>query len=649
MGGGVMPSISPRPEDILVEIRDKNLVRQGAIPAADLDLKFQPVFNGVGSWSLTLPAEHPKVPLLRQPGNGIIVTNHITGQVEMSGSISKPSKKSTASDTKGMVTVAGLDDNRLLWDAQAYPQPSNADVKTQNVTNDVRTASAEGLIRAYAAFNICNGALAGVSWAPAGRLAGLRNYLRVEPVNKNLGLVLTKRPRFQNLGDLLREIAVEGGGLGFRVVQIGSVLELQVYQPSDLRGEVRLDVANGTLQEQVVETSPPEVTRVIVAGQGEGLARQFVQVGSAEATAAEAMWGFVIEEFKDQRNTGVMDELLSSGKGIIEERGFTKVAIKAVPANDQTMVFMQDFFLGDRINVVIDGKETASNITEAVVVVNRSGLQTAVAIGDIMDFDRDSALRSAVADNTRRIEAIEANVETSPDIPAKVNAHEAILTGRLGPNTMPVAGDANLAVEAGTYWLGNGSGNSPDSVSNYALEVVALSNGSIYQEARRFGAGIYAFDHYTRSRNSGVWSAWKALGLATKTFSPTIKAGLTLGNGTLTGSYSLSDGFVSITITLIFGSTTAMTGDLQFDLPPFTLAGGGTRTAGSSRQIDTSAGRGYPGIVLVNANTVFARTQVVPGAASGALFVFEGFTAASNPFPWASGDSIVLNFDYPTN
>lgn len=400
-------STTVRPQDLLVEYRDRNLVRQGSIPLEDLNLKFQPVFNGVGSWSVTIPAEHRAVSYLRAPGAGIIITNLLTGETLMSGSTSKPSKKATSADPKGMVTIAGLSDDRLLWDALAFPQPSNADPATQTSANDVRTATASTLMRLYVNANIGPG-------SPVGRRgSSLRNALTLGP-DALLGAVTTRRPRFDVLGDLLKGIALEVG-LGFRIVQVGSVLQFQVYQPTNRSDSIRLDVHNGTLQETTVETAPPEVTRVVVAGQGQGAERQIFQFDTADSLQGEDDWGFIIEEFKDQRNTNDTNELESSAMERLNEAGFTKVAVKATPSNEDTMIFMTDFFLGDQVAVVIDGQEqTNSIITEAAIVVDNTGLRTGVAIGDVYDFDSASALRQSVEDTQRRLDNLERNVEIGP-------------------------------------------------------------------------------------------------------------------------------------------------------------------------------------------------------------------------------------------
>ncbi len=444
-----MPSTPLRPEDLLVEFRDKTLTRQGSIPLDDLQLKMQPVVNGVGSWSVTLPAEHRAVPYLRAPGSGILVTNVRTKETILSGPTSKPSKRATSADPVGMATISGLTDDRLLWDALAFPDPSIADplLSSQSQANDIRTATGENLMRQYVAYNICNGAIAlptPVGWAPAGRLGGFRNYLRLG-TNTNLGTMTTRRPRFDILGDLLVGIAAEQG-LAFRLVQVGSFLEFQVYQPSDRTAEIRLDVNNGTLQEQNVEFAPPEVTRMVVAGQGEGTERQFISMTSADATTAEAAWGLIIEEWKDQRQTGVVSELEAAALERLNEAGFTKVAVKATPANETTMIFMEDFFLGDKVSVVIDGQEQPnSHITEAAIVVNSEGIKTAVAIGDIMDFDSDSALRQTVSDTQRRVDSLERNAEATP-YPGNASTTEQGIV-RLATNAEALAGSsASIAV-----------------------------------------------------------------------------------------------------------------------------------------------------------------------------------------------------------
>lgn len=497
-----------RPQDLLVEYRDRNLVRQGSIPIEDLQLKIQPVFNGVGSWSVTLPAEHRAVPYLRAPGAGIIVTNLLTGETLLSGSTSKPSKKATSADPKGMATIAGLSDDRLLWDALAFPQPSNANPATQTAANDVRTAKASTLMRLYVNANIGPG-------SPVGRRgSSLRNKLTLGP-DALLGAVTTRRPRFDVLGDLLNGIALETG-LGFRVVQVGSNLQFQVYQPTNRAASIRLDVHNGTLQEQTVETAPPEVTRVVVAGQGQGTERQIFQFDTTDSLQGEDDWGFIIEEFKDQRNTSDTAELESSAMERLNEAGFTKIAVKATPSNEDTMIFMTDFFLGDQVAVVIDGQEQPNSIiTEAAIVVDNTGLHTAVAIGDVYDFDSSSALRQTVEDTQKRLDNLERNVEIGSigwdDVQGKPTTYPPSMHGHvlgdLGISNLGNSVDLNTLAQGLYHQSANAQAatgtNYPAALAG--LLEVYVNGGMSYQRYTLYnGTG-----HYERSRYQTTWYPWR--------------------------------------------------------------------------------------------------------------------------------------------
>jgi len=673
-----------QPEDIIVEVRDRNLRRKGAIPTQDLRLKMQPVHNGVGSWSITLPAEHPRVADLRAPGAGILVTargkdipgtpdtyasgvearrnlvfnpnvsagtfgwrsgltltrssangrwwmnapastytyaqatgvvgrfyaasirvsgppgtsvsiastDNVVGQVcnpgtaiipasgeivlvgtanravsgttllfgmyssatvlvteahleevsaigigpgqyfdgstpsssgigytyswagaanssesiqrvnnvipglapvpvwktMFSGPTSKPTKKATSSDKKGMVTISGLSDDRILWDTVSFPQPSNPDVATQLSSHDVFSGNAETVMRHYADVNL------GPS-APAARKTGsLKEFFRLDPVNSNLGATVNKTTRFDYVGDILREIATLRN-LRFRVLQVGNILQLQITAVADRSKFVRLDIENGTLQEQSVETAPPRVTRVIVAGQGEGTARQILARVNSVSSAAEIEWGLIIEQFKDQRNTNVTAELQQAGDEILASDGFTRVAVKATPSNNMTMIYMEDFDTGDKVSVVIDGQETFSNITEAAIICDSSGLTSAVAIGDIRDFDSSSALRQTVTDTQSRVSRLEREIESES-------------SDRLGVYGMDVSnGDFNGLIQTGFY-RGNTMTNSPNGIGWWYITVQAHDAGSWRVQTAIGYTDVGSTQEWRRQQQNGVWGTW---------------------------------------------------------------------------------------------------------------------------------------------
>src|SRR5690606_38378087 len=67
----------------------------------------------------------------------------------------------------------------------------------------------------------------------------------------------------------------EIAGLGVRVVQQGTSLVLDVYEPADRSAQVRFSVGLGNLASYSYSLTPPEVTDIVVGVGGEGQARVF--------------------------------------------------------------------------------------------------------------------------------------------------------------------------------------------------------------------------------------------------------------------------------------------------------------------------------------------------------------------------------------
>lgn len=337
-----------------------------------------------------------------EAGKGLIPTYRydVTGQVTeplFSGPVITPAFQANSEDPTGSLTIAGVTDTVALADALAWPQPSNPDPTTQTASHDVRTGAAETVMHAYVNANIGPGAP--VARQKAGLVLG---------TDGQRGPSLTKRARFPVLGNLLHECAVISD-LGFRVVQRSSDLVFETFPVSDRTKTIRLDVLNGTLASQAVAVSAPGATRVIVAGQGDLVERQFVARDNAESIQAETDWGRRIERFVDQRQTDVIAELEQAGDELLAEEGFTAVSVKAVPMDDTTMVFGKDWGLGDRVTVVVDGAESTAIVTGYVLRVSSEGVRIGATLGDVTDFDTPARLSKRVEDTARRVSELERN------------------------------------------------------------------------------------------------------------------------------------------------------------------------------------------------------------------------------------------------
>lgn len=385
--------------DLYIGVRDLNLDVQGKINTEDLDLKAKLVHLGYGNWTLTLPREHEMAELLRTPGSGIIVQQKVSGtwETKFSGPTTSPSTKRTPEDPNGLLTVQGTDDNILLWDTLAWGDPTNV-LTAQATSNDVRTGPAETVMKQYVDYNLGPSAL-------SARRGALAQLLTIE-TNGATGPTVSKSPRFQNLGELLAEIALYAD-MGFRIVQVGNGLVFETYSISDRTGIVRFDIESGTLTEETLAISPPGVTRTIVAGQGEGIERTLIQRTTTDSLSAEGDWGRSIEKWVDQRNTDDTDELNQAGDEPLIASGFTGVAVKAVPADAHTMKFGPDWGLGDLVRVVVEGAEEAALITEVAIVANSAGVEIGAAIGDVSSFAVSTNLQSQVSSVSNRVSALE--------------------------------------------------------------------------------------------------------------------------------------------------------------------------------------------------------------------------------------------------
>lgn len=391
-----------RATDLVVEVRDRDLIRRGQIMHNVLDLRATIPTTAPGEWTLTLPAEHPSAGLLREPGAGIIVT-HKDPEVGVlfSGPARKPTVEADTTDPTGILTLVGTTDNVILWNRLAYPSPSlPAGVQAQGY--DVRQGAAESVMHAYVSANM----------GPAAPLSRRIASLSMGP-DLARGGFFTQSVRFDRVGEVLADLYALSGVI-FDVVQVGNGLVFRTNMSRDRRGFIRLDVHNGTLSSHSATASPPSLTRAVVAGQGEGADRTIVERASAESLAAETAWGpwGRVEEFVDQRQTDDPVELAQAGdKRLVESAG--TVAVTAVPSDDQTMRWPYDWERGDTVTVVVEGKEAEAVVASVQVIVNRQGVRVGAGIGEVQAWDPSNGLARRVDSAERRVSNLERNAESA--------------------------------------------------------------------------------------------------------------------------------------------------------------------------------------------------------------------------------------------
>ncbi|MFD7259315.1 siphovirus ReqiPepy6 Gp37-like family protein [Streptomyces sp. NPDC059874] len=387
--------------DLTVEVRNKQLERLGVIRPEELVLELEDAFNNVGTWKVTLAAEHPLADELRLPGSGLIITG--TTDVLMSGPTTANEYAATPEDPGGSIVFSGISDTSILLDYLAYPQPSNVDPTSQTESHDVRTGKAESVMHAYVKAN------AGAD-APVSR----RKPRLTTGADLSRGPTVTKSARFPVLGTLISELALLAD-LGFRIVQRDGDLVFETYAVTDRTAYIRLDVQNNSLSGSRVSIGAPGATRVIVAGQGEMVKRNFREVTTVESLAVESEWGRRIEVFQDQRNTNDDKELDQSGLELLAEQGFTAIGVQAVPAEDSSMEFGKDWGMGDRVSVVVDDHELTSTVTGMVLKADSEGFRLGALLGTTTGFSADAKTNQRVQNTEKRISELERNGSAGGD------------------------------------------------------------------------------------------------------------------------------------------------------------------------------------------------------------------------------------------
>lgn len=386
-----------RIEDFTFEVRDENLTRLGQILPGDL-VGWESVlrFNNVGMWSIELVANLPIAQLLSTPGYGIVVTHKDAGVV-LSGPTISAETTYESGDPVGVIKITGVDDSVILADRLAYPDPASADVENQTKSHDsVSFMTASTAMLWFVERNLAPGV------APASRaITGLS--LATDPI---AGSAISKSARFDVLGELLTEIA-SIDGLGFDIKQVDGTLEFRVFEPTDRSGTIRMDVANQTLSKTSFGYGAPEVTHAIVAGQGEGLNRQFLDVTTTESLNSETLFNRRIETFIDQRNTSDTVELQQAGLEKLSDGGMTQTSVDVIPSSDLTMQYGTDWNLGDRVTVVVANQEVSATVTQVSIRVESNGVFVGATVGEPNGVDFEAIVTKKQAKQQTRVNALE--------------------------------------------------------------------------------------------------------------------------------------------------------------------------------------------------------------------------------------------------
>lgn len=341
-----------------VFVRAPDFSIQSQVEFTKLSVKLR--FNDLSTWAVDLIGG-PSVPQLRQPGWGVRIDRDSVPM--LSGNMRQAQTTSTADGP--VTTISGVDDTTVLVDNLARPQPATATPPYSINAYDTRSGIGSTVMRAYADVNI--GPAAPSNWRVPGLTIG------GDPV---VGSSVTMDARWAPLYDVLHSLALSAGGLGFRVLQVGTGLQFQVWQPVDHSADTVFARELDNMGDYSYTETRPTANYIVCAG-GDELTARVIREGSDAASIAA--WGRVIL-FRDRRDTvdtALMDQTVA------EElvKGAAQTAVTASLLSLPGRSWPGDFGLGDKVTVIIEDVPIVDIVQQVGIDVSSDGEVVTPRIG----------------------------------------------------------------------------------------------------------------------------------------------------------------------------------------------------------------------------------------------------------------------------
>lgn len=313
-----------------------------------VSLKAKRIFNDVGTWTMEISRSTNKLIELTTPMYGLDVHNTHTGTSFITGLID--TRRQEYDPDTDLLTITGWDENKWLDFRLAHPSPTESFPPYVVQAADVRTGVASTIICQYINYNLGPNAIS------------TRKITTLPAIDAATGSTVTGRAQWQPLIDLVQELALVGGDLGFRAYRSGTQVQFETYAPVDRTQEVKFSVSLGNVMGSVIETQSPKATYVFAAGSGDGTARVYQEVTDG---GAYATWGRR-EYFHDAASITTAAELAQAGrKALVDNQETANFGIQVMDSH--TLEYGEAYNLGDRATAIFtDGTGEVQEIIREV-------------------------------------------------------------------------------------------------------------------------------------------------------------------------------------------------------------------------------------------------------------------------------------------
>jgi hypothetical protein len=358
-----------------VYIRDPQL-RRVALLEDYTSLTMTIRFNDVSTWQLTLSARSDWASTLAQDAYGIQV--YRGSQYILSGMWSKQAY--TWDDNTDQITFFGEDENAWFKRRLALPNPTIPDTFGTWTTSleDATSGAASSALAFIVQRNL------GVNAQPHRRVTAVADS------SATLGPTISVSARWQNLLTFCQETATAGvaTGLepGFRIIQDGLDLRLQVYRPTDRTDSIKFSPALRNVGSITYERTAPEATAVYVGGSGDGAARTYIVKTSPELS----VWGRREADLANASSTNVLADLTLEADKVLAEKA-PKQSLSVSPLDIENMRYGVDYFVGDKVSAVLNqygpggalkpGDAITDVLREAQLKITAEGTEVVTTVG----------------------------------------------------------------------------------------------------------------------------------------------------------------------------------------------------------------------------------------------------------------------------
>jgi hypothetical protein len=255
-------------------------------------------FDNISDLEFTVPATHNRLGLMMTPGTR--VRCKLRGETLIEGPIR--SHAGSGPGVQGAFTFGVEDNFRILRNFLIYQRPGQ-DMVDQGLSYRYEiTGNVETVFKDLITKNVVSRSIEPV----------------IVATNQNRGSVITSQARMAKIYNEMFPF-LEAQGFGVTVTASPAGLTVDLYQPGTYANP--LTESSRVIRKWKYRLEAPDVTHVVVGGEGEGTARTFM---SKTDTARQTLWGDRIEEFRDARDANNLDtyeeradETLFEGRGAV--------------------------------------------------------------------------------------------------------------------------------------------------------------------------------------------------------------------------------------------------------------------------------------------------------------------------------------------